>query len=128
MRAKKILKPKDLEEIYRQLREAPRAQRIAAIVNLIRETDNMYDFLEGFLLAKFPDEIWKKMAGKVIAEDKDEDTGRYISLDQWDRLELKRKPYEWFSNNYDDEERTTAFLVELTDDELNTVVDELINK
>jgi len=128
MRAKKILKPKDLEEIYRQLREAPRAQRIAAIVNLIRETDNMYDFLEGFLLAKFPDEIWKKMAGKVIAEDKDEDTGRYISLDQWDRLELKRKPYEWFSDNYDDEERTTAFLVELTDDELNTVVDELINK
>ena len=128
MRAKKILKPKDLEEIYRQLREAPRAQRIAAIVNLIRETDNMYDFLEGFLLAKFPDEIWKKMAGKVIAEDKDEDTGRYISLDQWDRLELKRKPYEWFSDNYDDEERTTAFLVELIDDELNTVVDELINK
>jgi len=128
MRAKKILKPKELEDIYRELREAPRVERIAAIVNLIRETDDLYDFLEGYLLAKFPDEIWQKMAAKVIEEDRDEDTGRYVSLDQYDRLDLKRKPYEWFSDNYDDEERTVAFLVELTDEELNTVVDELINK
>jgi len=128
MRARSVLKPKNLEDIYRELREAPRVERIAAIVNLIRETDDLYDFLEGYLVSKFPDTIWKKMASKILDEDKDEDTGRYISLDQYDRLELRRKPYEWFSSNYDDEEITVAFLVELTNEELNTVVDELINK
>ena len=129
MKAKKILKPKDLEEIYRELREAPRARRITSIVNLIHETDDLYDFLEGFLMAKFPDpDIWKRMGKMLMDEDRDEDTGRYISMDQHDRFYLKRKPYEYISDEYDDQERTEMFLNELTDEQLNSVVDELINK
>jgi len=128
MRARNILKPKSKKNIYQELKEAPRDEQIKSIVNLISETDDHYDFLEGFLVQKFSDDIWKKMAKTFMEFDRDESTGRYTSLDHYDRLDLKRKPYEWFTSGMygDDADVTQAFLEELTDEELDIVVDELI--
>ena len=60
MKAKKVLKAKTREEILKDFKDSSREEKVQGIVNLIIETDDVYDFLEGFLMAKFPDPgIWK---------------------------------------------------------------------
>ena len=127
MRTKSVLKPKDRKDIFQELNDISRSEKIEAIIDLIFETDNLYDFLEGYLRKEFSDDIWEKMATRLLKDDKDESTGRYISLYREDLIALKKKPYDWFTGgNYDDEELMEAFLNELTDEEINKVVEELI--
>lgn len=125
MKAKSVLKPKSREEIDKIFQSSSRVEKEQLLLNLGETIEGMSDF-QDWLTYVFNNDIWKKMAQSLLKDDKDEDTGRYISLYPEDRLELKRNPQRWFEFSWSADDINEAFIKELTDEELEFAIDKLL--
>jgi hypothetical protein len=126
MKIQKILQPKSFFQIKKDLENISRGEKIKAIINyLISNEDGVvYDFL-GFVTNEVENndlDIWRIMAEKVIDNDKDQGTGRWVSLSAEDRKQLKKDPAEWFDEEWSDEEIVEEFLLAIPDENFHRIM------